>query len=85
MYLIYMFSNIDYLIYSSHKTSTQSLSFIFEKNEFSHNFLHNASNICVLYPEYDLFKNVGYGKRMGWGLMTKSIYLKKIIVVIKCA
>jgi len=75
-----MFHNIDYLIYSSHKTSTQSLSSIFEKNGISHNFLHNMSNICVIYPEYDIFKNIGYGNRMGWGQMKNSFYLKKIIL-----
>jgi hypothetical protein len=73
-----MFTDIDYLIYSSHKTSTQTLLNTLQKNNVKTSFLHNMSNICVLYPDFDFCKNKGHGKRLGWGELEKTNIFKEL-------
>lgn len=53
-----MFNNIEFLIYSSHKTSTQSLMSIFKKNSINVSFFHNISNIPLLYKNITPVKNI---------------------------
>jgi hypothetical protein len=75
-----MFNNIKYLIYSSHKTSTQTLMSIFKANNIKVNFLHNMSNICVLYPKYDFHNDIGSGKRAGWGKYENIKSFKNLVL-----
>ena len=52
------FNNLDFLVYSSHKTSTQSLLAIFEKNNYiaRHcHVLHNLNFFCVNPPTKETF------------------------------
>ena len=62
-----MFNNIEYLIYSSHKTSTQSLMSIFKKNKIKIELYHNISNIPLLYPKISPINNIGCKVYYGWG------------------
>ena len=47
-----MYNNLNYLIYSSHKTSSQSLDKIFKINNINTEALHYMSNIHIFYPQY---------------------------------
>ena len=77
-----MFNNIEYLIYSSHKTSTQSLMSIFKKNKIKIELYHNISNIPLLYPKISPINNIGCKEYYGWGendINQKNI-LKKFVL-----
>lgn len=47
-----MFNNLDYLIYSSHKTSTQSVIKTLRKNNYKSMHLHNLINIKISEEEF---------------------------------
>jgi hypothetical protein len=44
------FTNLDFLVYSSHKTSTQSLLSILNKNNYKAKHCHTLSNLSLCFP-----------------------------------
>lgn len=64
-----MFNGLDYLVYSPHKTSTQSLLATLNLNNIISSHIHNLSNLILnkkLFTELEEI-NIGSDKYTGWG------------------